>query len=208
MASWLLVLGLLLTGLGGAFLPWVWRDAVALQLTAPGLAEFVKFLPEVRYGQVQLQRLFFLLPLFLAMLALPLFIANRRLALPCWLRWLLRLAVIPLALAALSPVWTPAVLVDAEFRPQTTLAIGAIALAVIVPLLQNLSLKLLVGLLVVAGLAALVLPVWQFSLIQAGIGQAYDEPVALGWGWWLTAAGVSLSLAGSVWLVFLPDEVH
>ena len=81
-AGWLLAGGLLLTGVGGAFAPWVWRGAVALQLTAPGLAEFIKFLAESRTLQLQAERLWFLLPLFTAMLALPLFAANRRLALP------------------------------------------------------------------------------------------------------------------------------
>lgn len=202
MASWLLALGLFLTGLGGAFLPWIWRASVALQLTAPGLAEFVKFLPEARYGQVSLQRLFFLLPLFLAMLALPLISENQKLALPIWLRWLLRLAIIPLALAALSPVWTPAILLAVEFRLQTLLALSALGLAVIAPILKNLPLRLLVGLLVLAGLAAVILPIWQFSLIQSGMAEAYHESVALGWGWWLTVAGVILSMIGGLWAAF------
>jgi hypothetical protein len=201
-ASWLLALGLFLTGLGGAFLPWIWRAPVALQLTAPGLAEFVKFLPEVRYGQVSLQRLFFLLPLFLAMLTLPLISENQKLALPIWLRWSLRLAVIPLALAALSPVWTPAILLVAEFRLQTLLALSALGLAVMAPVLKNLPLKLLLGLLVLAGLAAIILPIWQFSLIQSGMVEAYHEPVALGWGWWLTVAGVMTSIISGSWLAF------
>lgn len=199
-ASWLLALGLFLTGLGGAFLPWIWRAPVALQLTAPGLAEFVKFLPEVRYGQVQIQRLFFLLPLFFAMLALPLTLENQTLALPRWLRWALRLVVIPFALAALSPVWTPAILLAPEFRLQTGLALGATALALLAPLLKKLPFKLLVIVLAGGGLAAIILPVWQFSLIQAGMVEAYRQPVSLGWGWWLTGAGLIASSAGSLWL--------
>jgi hypothetical protein len=176
---------------------------VALQLTAPGLAEFVKFLPEVRYGQVQLQRLFFLLPLFLAMLVLPLLVENQQLILPRWLRWLLRLAVTPLALAALSPVWTPAILVASEFRLQTILAAISVGLAFIAPALKSLSLKGLASLLVVGGLAGIVLPLWQFSLIQAGLIEAYDEPVSLGWGWWLTVAGIVVSMLSGVWLAFV-----
>jgi hypothetical protein len=201
LASWLLALGLLLTGVGGAFLPWIWRDSVALQLTAPGLAEFVKFLPEVRLGQVQLQRLFFLLPLFLAMLALPLMVENKSLILPRWLRVALRLIVFPLALASLSPVWTPAILVAPEFRLQTLLAVMAIGLAIIAPMLKNLPLKPLIILLVMGSLAAIILPLWQFSLIQAGLVEAYHEPVSLGWGWWLTVAGVIISAVSGVWLV-------
>jgi hypothetical protein len=194
-----MALGLLLAGAGGAFLPWVWRESVALQLTAPGLAEFVKFLPGVRAGQIQIERLFFFLPLFLAMLALPLFATNQTLRLPAWLSWLMRLAVIPLALASLSPVWTPAILIAPEFRLQTLLAVVAIGLSLAAPLLKSLPLKPLAILLIIAGSAALVLPYWQFSLVQADVVEAYQQPVSLGWGWWFTASGLMLSIIGGAW---------
>ena len=202
-SAWLLSLGLLLTGIGGAFLPWIWRAGVALQLTAPGLAEFVKFLPEVRSGQVQIERLFFMLPLFLAMLALPLFATNQSLRLPMWLRWLMRLAVIPLALASLSPVWTPAILVSPEFRLQTLLAATVVSLAVIAPLFKRLPLRILIILLIVGDLAALPLPLWQFNLIQAGVGAAYHQPVSLGWGWCLTVGAIVMSVVGGVWTIIV-----
>ncbi|MDX1523680.1 MAG: hypothetical protein R3264_18775 [Anaerolineae bacterium] len=202
----LLPLGLFLTGLGGAFAPWIWRDSVALQLTAPGLAEFVKFLPEIRTGTLRIERLYFLLPLFLAMLALPLFAENKKLALPLWLRWSLRLSVIPFALASLSPVWTPAVLIAPEFRLQTGLASVAIGLAIIAPLLNHASLKILCLFLLIGGIAALILPIWQFSLVQASISTAYDEPVSLGWGWWLTQAGLILSIVGASWSLFFQNR--
>ncbi len=202
-SRWLLALGLLLTGIGGAFAPWIWREGVALQLTAPGLAEFVKFLPEIRTGQIQIERLFFLLPLFLAMLALPVLAENKTLAWPTWLRWGLRLVVIPLALASLSPVWTPAILLTPEFRLQTLLATVAIGLALIAPLLKSLPLKIGGVLLLGGGIAALILPGWQFSLIQPAMVEAYHEPVVLGWGWWLTAGGIVLSMVGIIWVAVL-----
>ena len=208
LASWLLVLGLGLAGAGGAFLPWIWPGPVALQLTAPGLAEFVKFLPEVRYGQVQLQRLFFLLPLFLAMLALPLMGVNQQVFLPVWLRWLVRLIVLPLALAALSPVWTPAILIAPEFRLQTLLACSAISLAIIAPLFKNLPLKPLLMLLLGGGLAAIILPMWQFNLVRAGIVEAYHRPLGLGWGWWLTVAGIILSIAGGAGIIWIRPKAR
>ncbi len=198
-SSFIIALGLVLTGVGGAFLPWIWHDSVALQLTGPGLAEFVKFLPQIRTGQVAIERLFFLLPLFLAMLALPVFAVNQALRLPSWLGWLMRLAVIPLALAGLSPVWTPAILIAPEFRLQTLLAFTAIGLSLAAPLLKNLPLKPLVILLIIAVLAALILPYWQFSLVQADVAEAYDQPVSLSWGWWLTVGGLVLSMIGGAW---------
>jgi hypothetical protein len=203
-SHWLLILGLLLTGIGGAFLPWIWYDSVALQLTAPGLAEFVKFLPEVRLGQVQVQRLYFLLPLFVADLGLPLFAANRRLLLPGWWRVILRLAVVPLALASLSPVWTPAVLISAEFRWQTLLAAVAIGLAMTAPLFKRLPLSWLTTLLLVGGCIALILPPWQFELIQPAVAEAYHDSVALSWGWQLTAGGIILSIIGGLWASLQP----
>ena len=202
-ASLLLALGLLVTGIGGAFAPWIWRPSVALQLTGPGLAEFVKFLPEIRLGQIEIERLYFLLPLFVAMLFLPLFACNKALVLPAWLRWSLRLTVIPLALASLSPVWTPAILMATEFRLQTILAGVAVGLAVVGPLFKWLSLKILVWLLILGGLAAISLSYWQFNLIQASISEVYHQPIWLGWGWWLAVGGVVLSAVGGMWLVIL-----
>ncbi|MBN1992170.1 MAG: hypothetical protein JW953_05670 [Anaerolineae bacterium] len=202
-SSWLLGLGLLLTGIGGAFLPWIWRDEVALQLTGPGLAEFVKFLPEVRTMQLEFERLFFLLPLFLAILAMPLFAVNKGLALPTWLRRLLRLAVFPLALASLSPVWAPPILLAPEFRLQTSLALAAMGGAVIAPVLKNLPPKLLVVFWTASGPAAIILPLWQFSLIRPGLAEVYQQPVGLGWGWWVTAGGLALGLGGGVMAAFL-----
>lgn len=171
--SYVFPLSLVLAGISGAFLPWIWRAGVALQLTGPGLAEFVKFLPEARAGQVRLARLFFLLPLWVAMLALPLVVENKKLALPAWLRWGSRLAVIPLALAGLSPVWAPAILLAPEFRLQTILAAAAIGLAVFAPLFSRAPLKIFAVILAGVSLAALVLPLWQFNLVQPGIGEAF-----------------------------------
>lgn len=202
-AAWAVTVGLLLTGIGGGFAPWIYRESVALQLTAPGLAEFVKFLPEVRAVQVEIDRLYFLAPLFLAMLALPIFAVNNGLALPGWWRALLRLAVVPLSLASLSPVWTPAILMAAEFRLQTLLAAGAMGLSVVSPLFKALPLKLLVILLCLGGVVAIALPAWQFSLIQSSMENVYHEPVSLGWGWWLTVGAIILSLVGGIGAAFV-----
>ena len=196
--SIMLALGLLIAGFAAAFAPWVWRPPVALQLTGPGLAEFVKFLPQVRTGQLQGERLFFLLPLMVVIISLPLFSGSRQLYLPGWLRWTMRLSVLPLALATLSPVWTPGILLAAEFRLQTVMVGLALGLTLISPLLGGIPLRILGWLFVAAGLAALVLPYWQFSLVQAQIQEAYHEPVSLGWGWWLTALGMVVSMAGAI----------
>jgi hypothetical protein len=167
-------------------------------LTAPGLAEFVKFLPEIRLGQLQVERLYFLSPLFWAMLTLPLFIENRALIIPGWLRSAGRLAILLFALAALSPVWTPAILMAPEFRLQTLLAGCALGMALAAPLFRKLPLKILLPGFCVGSIIATILPVWQFSLIQNAMMDVYRGPVELGWGWWLTVTGLGMALLGAI----------
>ncbi|MDM8527394.1 hypothetical protein QUF58_04210 [Anaerolineales bacterium HSG24] len=199
LAGSLIVLGLFLVGLGGGFIPWIWRDAVALQLTAPGLAEYIKFLAEVRNGIIQVERLYFLYPLFGAMLLLPLFAENRQLNLPRWLRWSLRLAVFPLALTSLSPVWAPDVLLTSEFRLQTMLAITAIGLTVIAPLLRQIPLLILVGVLFVVMPISLYLSMQTFWLVHTPLEYTYHEAIVLGAGWWVSLTGGIMSMIGGGW---------
>jgi hypothetical protein len=137
----LLIGSILALAIGGGFAPWVYRPPVALQLTPPGLAEFVKFLHEVRLGQLTLQRLHFLLPLTVAALGLPLIAVNTQLQLAWPINWLLRLSVIPMALSLLSPIWAPERLMNEEFRLQTIVAAGCIGLAGFAFLFSKLPLK-------------------------------------------------------------------
>lgn len=186
---YLLPISLLAFAIGAAFAPWVYRAPVAEQLTAPGLAEFVKFLAEKRLGLLPIQRLHFLFPAASAALMLPLFAVNRELRLHWSVNALLRLATLPTALAILSPVWSPGVLMSAEFRAQTTIAAIAIGLAVIAPLLRGLPLRWLTIAAALIALAATVFAVRQFLLAQDAISAVYASPVSLGWGGWLTLVG-------------------
>jgi len=198
---WILSISLLLLGIGGGFTPWIYRPPAALQLTAPGLAEFVKFLPEMRLGLLPIQRLHFLLPLATAALALPLAASNRRLNLHWSLNGLLRLAVLPMSLALLSPVWSPGVLLNPEFRLQTFTAVAAILLAIIAPLFKNIPLKYLTAGIAALATLSLILALRQFWLVDDAIGVTYAGAIRLGWGGWLTlvaALGLLVS-AGLSW---------
>lgn len=200
---WILPISLLLLGVGGGFAPWVYRPSAALQLTAPGLAEFVKFLPEMRLGLLPIQRLHFLLPLATTALTLPLAVTNRQLRLHWSLNALLRLLVLPMSLALLSPVWSPGVLLNPEFRLQTITAAAAVALAIIAPLFKNIPLKYLTSGIAALAALALILSLRQFWLVDDAIGVTYANAIRLGWGGWLSvAAGAGLLVsAGITWRV-------
>ena len=113
---WLPLIAAGLVGLAGYFGPWVAHRASGLIVSGLDLGEYVKFIPQVLTGQIAVRREVFYLPLFAGSLMASL-MASRR-TLPRWLRVLLGLAAIPLALAMLPPAWSPATLRLPEFRLQ------------------------------------------------------------------------------------------
>ena len=198
---WILPISLLLLGIGSGFAPWVYRSPAALQLSAPGLAEFVKFLAEVRLGLLPVQRLHFLLPLATAALTLPLVAVNRQLGLHWSLNGLLRLLVLPMSLALLSPVWSPGVLLNQEFRLQTFTAATAVMLAIIAPLFKAIPLKYLTTTIAALATLSLIFALRQFWLVDDAIGVTYASAIRLDWGGWLSiiaALGLLVS-AGIIW---------
>jgi hypothetical protein len=193
---WLLLVGLLLAAVGASFGPWVDRPAAALMLTAPDLAEFVKFLPEVRTGSLTIHRLLFLFPLFVTTFALPLVVTNRRLGYPGWVRWPALVAVIPLSLTLLPPVWSPGVLLSAEFRLQTSACVLCLGMVVGARWLRLMPLRPIVALLVPLSLAAPALALWQFFAVQEAVTHAYASLIVPGWGAWITVVCFALVVFG------------
>lgn len=208
-AHLLLLAGLL--GLAGAtWGPWAAFASPGLTLLGIDLAEYVKFLPEVRSGALHVAREQFYLPLFtlslglsvLALLGAPW--ANR----PA--RLLLALLAAPCALALLPPAWSPATFGQAEFLPQIRMLIAALTLALtglLAPWLRlqpgawlhraRLAAAILLALL---ALAATILPLGQWSTVRPAIEVVYHRALNLGWGGWALAAGGSLLAAGALLL--------
>jgi len=200
-----LIFGLALA-IVGYFGPWVDHKTAALVLTGQDMGEFVKFLPEVRAGAVPMIREFFYLPPFAAALGLILLMSTKRLTYPLVVRALMLLAVLGLAWAMLPPVWTPQLLVTAEFRKQTVAIAFCLLLLIIHPVLRNLPLRLMaVALRHAQDTAMTVLailgagpPLWQFFSIREVVNRAYGWPVQVGWGLWIMVLGFLVVMAGAV----------
>lgn len=201
-SRWGLLAGLLLAAIGASFAPWVARSSAALVLTAPDLAEFVKFLPEVRDGALKVHRLLFLLPLFISTLSLPRVIATRRLAYPRWVRWPALAIVIPFSLTLLPPVWSPGVLLSAEFRLQTIACALCLGLVAATRWLDRTSPRPLVVLFVPLSLAAPALALWQFFVVRGAVTRAYASPIVPGWGAWATLAGFALAVFSALLIAY------
>jgi hypothetical protein len=203
---WSLLAGLLLAALGASFAPWVDRSPAALVLTAPDLAEFVKFLPEVRDGSLRVHRLLFLAPLLVATFSLALVVTSRQLTYPHWARWPVLILVIPLALTLLPPVWSPSVLLSTEFRLQTVVCLLCLGLIVISRWLRDIPTRPLLLLMALASLIAPFLILWQFYAVREAIASTYASAIVPGWGTWLTLTGFTLVILSALLLAHTTDK--
>ena len=202
-AAVLCVLG----GVAGGFGPWVAHKAAALVVTGVDLAEFVKFLPEVRAGTFTLTRELYYLPLFCGSILLVLIASDRGLAYPWPIRWLLVALSVPVALSMLPPAWTPHLMRAPEFRVQALAILVCLLLALCHTLLRRLKPWPLRLAGIVLALLAAVIPLWQFLRVRPLIASVYNKPVALGWGPYITVVAFALTailVATLRWLV--PEE--
>jgi hypothetical protein len=193
-------------GVAGYYGPWIAHRDAALVLIGQDLGEFVKFLPEVRGGTVPMVRQLFYLPPFCACLILALLAAapsGQPQGLPLlWRPWraLFLVAILPLSLALLPPVFTVPVLKSPEFRLQV---IGVAVCWAMLPsswLLGQIPARLQSAGLALLGLAGALPALWQLTVIWPAIGAIYHEPLHIGWGLVATVLGflgvTALGLAG------------
>lgn len=196
LATGLVLLGWLLIALG-YWGPWVPAGPAGLRVLGLDLAEYVKFVAEVRSGQIGLAREVFYLPLVALSLSLSLLTHRPELRLPRWLRWLLNLLAIPAALSLLPPAWTPALLTIPEFVKQTAAIVVCSALAVLsYPLLRKLPAALLAVLVVTLALAAVVPPLLVFARLSPALDAIYGYALPPGRGLWQMPLGYALLVAG------------
>ena len=168
--------------------PWVDHDTAALVLSGQDLGEFVKFIPEIRRGQVRFPRQLFYLPPFAVAIGLVLLSINRQLAYPRGLRAVMLVLALLALTGILPPAWGhPRELFSPEFRLQG-LALGVGLLMVLAHgLFRPLPLSALGLALGMLALTALIPPQWAFWAIRPRIWAVYDTPtIRLGWGLWLT----------------------
>ena len=184
------LLAVLLVAALAYWAPWVDHNTAALKLSGQDLAEFVKFIPEIRTGQIRFPRQMFYLPPFVCTLCLVSLAVNRCLAYPRWLRvGMLGLAVLILP-GLLPPVWSrPQDLFTAEFRLQGFALVAGLSLVLAHGLFRGIPLRILAVIVAVLALAAILPTQWAFWRVWPLIWTAYATPtIRLGWGLWLTIA--------------------
>jgi len=198
LAAALVLLGWLLIVLG-YWGPWVPAAAAGLRVLGLDLAEYVKFIAEVRSGEIALRRELFYLPLVALSLSLSLLAHQPALRLPRWARWTLNLLAAPAALAMLPPAWTPALLATPEFIKQSLAMVVCLMLALLSwPLLRRLpAWAAAAAVLVLAGLAVFP-PLATFASLSPALDAIYGQVVPAGRGLWQMPLGFALLAAGTL----------
>ncbi len=204
LATLLIVLGWLLVALG-YWGPWVPAHAAGLRVLGLDLAEYVKFIAEVRSGQISLTREVFYLPLMALSLSLSLLAHRPELRLPGLARWGLNLLAVPAALAMLPPAWTPALLTTPEFIKQTA-AIGLCAAVALLsyPLLRRLPARLAGLAVLLLGVLAVFPPLLAISRLPPALAAIYGHALPPGRGLWQMTLGFALLSAGALLALWPP----
>ncbi len=194
----LALLGWLLIALG-YWGPWVPAGAAGLRVLGIDFAEYVKFVAEVRSGQIRLTREVFYLPVVALSLSLSLLAHRPELRFPRWLRWLLNLLAVPAALAMLPPAWTPPLLTTPEFVKQTAaIAVCAGMAALSYPLLRRLPMSLAAGATLGLALLAVVPPLLTFARLSPALDAIYARALPPGRGLWQMPLGFALLTASAL----------
>ena len=179
-----------LLSLTGYFGPWVPHRAAGLVITGLDLGELVKFLYPVQQGDIHIWREGFYLPLVAVSVALSLVAWRREMGYGLGIRLGFLLLAVVAALNLLPPAWTPGLLFTPEFRLQTGVMFGCLALALTAPLIALLPARLVATSILGLLIAALYFPLAQFQWILPALTDLYNHPLVPGWGPWVMGVGL------------------
>ena len=192
----LLALALIIVGYFG---PWVAHKDAALILSADDLAEFIKFMPIVRSGQLSIVRELFFVPIWLAAIGLNLLGARSRAVEGRSVLWLLSVILV------LTPLPPFTFLIEAYKSPEFGLTFWTTVAAVLISAAlalfgRRLPDRVAAILWILFGLAVASIAPLHFIKIQPEIEKLYT--FTIGWGFWaVIIGGVMLSAIGLLRLI-------
>jgi len=196
--SSLALLGIVLA-LIGYWGPWVNHKTAALVLSGLDMSEYVKFLAEVKWGTESMVREIFYLPPLAVALCLALLAANERADYSSWMRGLMLVAAVALALVVLPAYpFVLQALTSSEVRWQFASSILCLLFIGGYRFYRRLSTSLVAWLLMGLAFVGAVPPLWQFFSIRHAINRVYGQPIELGWGLWLTVAGFPIIVTAAI----------
>ena len=186
----------------GYFQAWIPHKGVGLTLTGAEFGDWIKFLPEFKYGPAPFDRHWLYLPPITVSLALILStipLANR------WQSWAVRLVAIGIALLALPSL--PIILTESSANWLERVSwIGFVVLvALLTPWVPQLSRLAIAALWIVLALIGGVLPIYGVWKIRPMLDYWLHQSTPIGIGVWLNLAGHAFLLIVGI-VQFLPRQ--
>ncbi|MCO5183031.1 MAG: hypothetical protein M9965_03750 [Anaerolineae bacterium] len=174
---------------------WLPNQNAGLSFIGVELGEWVKFLPEVRSGQVSASRNFFYIPPIALGLIMALFTAiwpNN------WRTWTMRGLAVAVSLLAFPAV--EAILNEPTTEWLLRLSwIGLVGIAVLAaPFLGRVP-RGVMGSIVVIAAVGTILPLWAYWELRPIISNLLRSPVGIGLGVWLNTLGFALLAAAGLY---------
>jgi hypothetical protein len=181
------------------FLIWLPQPIVGLSFIGLEMGEWVKFLPQVRLGEISANRNYFYIPpitLGMMMIAWTVTWPNKR-----WQTWVARGLAVAVAFLAFPSV--EAILDEpaSEWLLRVILVMVVLILAALCPLFKRLPPGILIKgswlLIMLLGLIGAIFPTWAYLAVRGPVGDLLRLAIGIGPGVWLNAAGHIL-LVGTV----------
>lgn len=186
------------------FLVWFPQPVVGLSFVGIEMGEWVKFLPEIRSGEIAADRNLFYLPpitLGLMIVAWTLGWPSKR-----WKTWAMRLIAVIIAFLAIPAFESFFEEPPKEWLFRTALIILVVVVAIVATASGDWGGKrrATVGwsLIILFGLIGAILPTWAFISILPSTRNLLARDVGIGPGVWLNIAGNVLALLVSLYLLF------
>ena len=191
--------------LAGYFGSWVAHPTAGLAITGLDLGELVKFLPEIRDGSITVWRQGFYLPLVVVSFTCSMLAYRITYAYHPALRLALLLAGAVAALNLLPPAWTPAILLEPEFRVQTLVLALCLAMIGVSPLLSLLPSAPVYGLLALFCVLTVAVPTQGFLRVLPSIAALYGHALRPAWAYYVCVAGLA-TLISAYWIGWVREK--
>lgn len=192
--------GVILLALGvtavlvGYLMVWLPNQNVGLSFIGVEMGEWVKFLPEVRNGQLSVSRNFFYAPPIALGLIMALFTAvwpNE------WRTWLIRALAVGVSLLAFPAFEAILNEPSAEWLLRLALIGLVIVTALTAPFLGRYP-RAVTMMIVLIALVGLILPLWAYLEIRPIVSTLLRSSVSTGPGIWLNTLGFALLMAAAL----------
>ena len=181
------------------FLVWLPQPVAGLSFIGLEMGEWVKFLPQVRSGELAGNRYYFYIPpitLGIMMLAWTITWPDKR-----WQTWVVRGLAVAIAFLAFPSVEALLDEPASEWLLRLILVLLVLILALLSPLFKLLSPSIRINgswiLILLMGLVGAIFPTWAYMAVRGPVGDLLRSAIGIGPGVWLNAAG-HLLLLGTV----------